>query len=112
MLTPNDPKIQENLPKIKEIIMKDSVLLYFLPSTGLKEMVSRAEHVFVKGMPLARKMEILSGEGIAVQKEMVWKWLNGKLDKKNAFILSHGEIRVLDKNSLSHGDLINPKKDK
>lgn len=91
-----DPKKLQNLPKIKEIIMNRNVYLYFLPSPHLKTLVAKGEDPMIKDMPDVRKTEILSGNGIMVQKLMVWKWIEGTLDKKRSFILSNGEIRVVD----------------
>jgi len=109
MLSPSDPTIQQNLPKIKALIMKDNVRLYFIPSPFLRNLITKGEHPLLQQMPKARKMEILSGEGIFIQKLMVWKWLSNTLDKKNSFILSNGEIRVVDTAFASHGTLITDK---
>lgn len=91
-----DPKKLQNLPKIKQIIMNKNVYLYFLPSPYLKTLVAKGEDPMIKDIPASRKAEILSGNGIMIQKLMVWKFIEGTLDKKRSFILSNGEIRVVD----------------
>jgi len=90
--------VKENLPKIKAIIMNDKVTLFFLPSAKLRKMVSDPSNLMFKDMPDRHKLALLTGEGIFIQKKMVWKWINGELDSKNAFILANGEIRVFDDN--------------
>jgi len=106
MLSPSDPRIQQNLPKIKQIIMNDNVRLYFIPSPELRDLAAKGKHPLLKHLPSARKMDILSGRGISIQKRLVWKWLNNELDDKNSFILSRGEVRVVDKAFKSHESLI------
>lgn len=98
MFNPNNPKIKENLPKIKEIIMNENVTLFFIPSQKLRTMVSDPSHPVFKEMPDKHKAAILTGEGIFIQKKMVWDWINGVLDQKNSLILSNGDIRVFDDN--------------
>jgi len=110
MLSPSNPTIQQNLPKIKEIIIKDNVRLYFVPSTHLRDLISKGVHPLLKDMPKPRKMEILSGQGIFIQKRLVWEWLSNKLDDRNSFILSNGEVRVIDTSFTSHGALITDNK--
>jgi len=106
MLSPLDPRIKNNLPKIKEVIMKDNVILYFIPSPHLKELISRGQHALIQGIANNRKIELLSGLPQKIQKRMVWKWLNNTLDEKNSFILTNGEIRVVDNKLTSHNNLI------
>jgi len=107
MLSPTDPQIKNNLPKIKGMIMNDSVRLYFIPSPMLCAMVAKGEHPLLKKLAKSRKVELLSGNGVFIQKLMVWNWLNGKLDKGNSFILANGEVRVVDDAITSHTALIN-----
>ena len=93
----NDPVIKEKMKKIESFIMRDDILLYFLPSSKLKNIVAQGEAKILKGMPDKHKASILSGEGIYVQKRMVMDWIKGKLDEKNSFILSNGDIRMIAK---------------
>ena len=112
MLSPTDPKIKNNLPKIKEIIMKENVRLYFIPSPLLCSLVAQGEHPLLKKMPNARKIELLSGDGVFIQKLLVWNWLNNKLDERNSFILANGEVRVVDNSITSHAALITNRESK
>jgi len=98
MLENIDPKsrhIQENLPKIKKVIFDKKVSIFFVASTELKNLIAKGEHPMVKELPDVFKSILLVGDGLAIQKKMVWDWINGKLDAKNSFVLSNGEIRVL-----------------
>lgn len=91
-------KIAEKLVKIKNIIFNDKVTIYFIPSPYLREQVSSGKNPLLKNMPDIFKAMIIGGKGIVIQKMMVYKWLTGKLDKNNAFVLSNGELRVTDDN--------------
>jgi hypothetical protein len=99
-----NPKIKENIEKIKNILNRKDVHIYFVPSSSLKELVSKGEHPFVKGIPNNRKAEILSGGGVLIQKRMLYRWLNDELDDKNSWILSNGDIRVIDPNIVLTSD--------
>lgn len=95
-LNPNNTSIKENLPRIYELIMNKNVTIYFVPSSNLRELISKNEHPYVKDIPSSFKAILLSGNGLLIQKKMVWNWLNGKLDSKNSWILSNGDLRVSD----------------
>jgi hypothetical protein len=94
-LNMNDPLIKEKMKKIESVILRDDIFLYFLPSVNLKNIVAKGEAQVVKDLPDVHKASILSGEGIYIQKRMVLAWIQGKLDEKNAFILSNGDIRMI-----------------
>lgn len=93
---PNNPEVRKKMPQIKQLIMNTEVKLYFLPSSELKEQVAKNEHPYVKDMPASRKADILSGQGIMVQKKLVLDWLEGNLNDKNCWVLEQGDIRVID----------------
>lgn len=91
-------KIRNRLPEIKKILFDEKVTVYFFPSANLRQMVAKGEHPLLKEMPDVFKSMILEGKGILIQKIMVYNWLRGKLDNKNAFVLSNGELRVVNDN--------------
>ena len=101
-------KIKNRLPEIRKIIFDEKVTIYFVPSAKLKQLIAKGEHHLLKDMPDSFKAIILEGNGILIQKLMVYNWLRGKLDKKNSFILSNGELKITNDNYT----LINLEKDK
>lgn len=99
MFDPKDPVFQANLPKIKEILKNDAVDVYVLPTPRLRELISKNEHPIVKKLGPKTKAVFLDGNGLLIQKLMIWKWINGNLDENHAFILANSEIRVLEDNN-------------
>jgi len=91
-------KIRKRLPEIRKIIFDEKVTIYFVPSAKLKQLVEKGGHHLLKDMPDAFKAMILEGNGVLIQKLMVYNWLRGELDKKNSFILSNGELKVTNDN--------------
>jgi len=95
MFTPNDIRVKENLHKIKKSLENREVKIYFLPSKKLKEKIALNNDPMIKGIPESFVSMLLSGKGIIIQKRMLYDWLAGDLDKKNSYILSNGEIKVV-----------------
>jgi len=95
MLKPNDNRIKETLPKIKEKLKDVNIKLYFIPSQKLKEEISLNNNPIIQGIPKPFIEILLSGKGIIIQKRMLYDWLAGDLDKKNSYILNNGEIKVV-----------------
>lgn len=91
-------KIRSKIHEIRKVIFDGKVTIYFIPSTSLRQQVAKGANPLLKDMPDAFKALILEGKGIIIQKMMVYNWLIGKLDKKNAFILSNGELKIADDN--------------
>jgi hypothetical protein len=100
-----------NPAKEKELIDNKNVYLYFLPSPYLKSLIAKGEDPIVRNMPDCRKADLLSEHGIMIQKKMVSKWLDGTLDDRNSFILSNGDIRVVDANWRLQDKVIGVKND-
>ena len=91
-------KLAAKLEEIKKIIFNDKVTIYFVPSSDLRYQISKGENPLLKDMPDSFKALLLEGKGIIIQKMMVYNFLIGKLDKKNSFILSNGDLRIADAN--------------
>jgi len=91
-------KVKDKLPELKRLIWNKDTDFFFVPSAKLKEAVLRGTDPKVQGMPDGMKLLILEGQGIAIQKRLVYELLVGTLDEKNEFILSNGEIRVIQDN--------------
>ena len=85
---------QEEINKTKNMIKNKDVPFYFLPSTYLREIVSKGESKYIKDLPDKIKATFLSGDGYLVHQDIILKFLEGTLDDKNSFILSNGEIKI------------------
>jgi hypothetical protein len=94
MFNPKDPKIQANLPKIREILKNDLVEVFVLPTAKLREMILKNEHPIIQKLGPSTKKVFLQGNGLLIQKKMIWNWINGTLDENHAFILSLSEVRI------------------
>ncbi len=92
-------QLKEDPSKVSRIIFNKEIELYFHPSPKLREIVAQGEHPFVKDLPEAVRSLLLSGEPHIIDKALVWKFLTGQIDQKNAFILNNGEIKVLNTNT-------------
>tara|TARA_Y100000310_G_scaffold146682_1_gene146000 strand:+ start:867 stop:1247 length:381 start_codon:yes stop_codon:yes gene_type:complete len=87
-------EINKKMAQIKKFIFDEKVTLIFIPSPALQKIIAQNDEPLIKDMPDVRKAELLTGHGIPIQKDMVYKWLTGRLDKKREFILERGEIRL------------------
>jgi len=95
MINLDDKKIKEKLPQIKKLLNNKDVDLFIVPSAFLRELVLKGEHPLIQGIPDGYKSIILQGLGIAIEKSLVTKWIEGKLDAKNSFVLENSDIRVV-----------------
>lgn len=91
---PNDPLIQQNRAKVKKVLDDPNMIVYFVPSATLKQVVAQGEHPLVQGITSWMKFQILQGKGIRIQKRIVWEMICGTLDHKNTFIFSNGDMRI------------------
>ncbi len=91
----NNPQVRKNWEKLKKMIFQENVLFYILPSSKLQQIIAKGQHPICKEMPINRKAQLLSGVGVAIQSQMLWKWINGKLDEKTSFILQNSQIKVI-----------------
>lgn len=91
----NNPQVRKNWEKLRKMVFQPNVLFYILPSVKLQQIIAKGQHPICQGMPIQRKSQFLSGVGIAIQSQMIWSWLNGKLDDKTTFILQNSQIKVI-----------------
>lgn len=85
---------QEEVNKLKSFIKGKDVPFFFIPSSNLREMISRNEHPYIKKLPDIVKSIYLSGRGYLIHQDTVVKYMEGTLDIKNTFIFDNGEIRI------------------
>lgn len=83
--------------KLRSAIMDDSVTFFVLPKSSLIEMIVRGENSVVNSLPLDLKNVFLSKKGLAIENNMVEKYINDTIDEKHKLILDHCEIRVFQK---------------
>ena len=109
MLNLQDPLIQKNLPKVRELLLNDKINISIFPKQNLLDLLVKKEHPLVKDLPETYTKIFLEGNGIRIQNLMVWNWINGTLDEKQSFILSNSDIRVFDKDGgkVSFGGNVN-----
>ena len=95
MFSPNDSRIKQNLPRIKEKLLDTSLVVYFIPSTKLKKELISGSNPLLEGITKSYISVFLENKGLIIQKRMLFEWLEGTLDKKNSYLLSNGEIRIV-----------------
>jgi len=108
---PSDPLVQKNKSRIKQILIDTDATIFFVANSTLKEQISKDDEK-VKDMPKSFKNILLSGNGIRIQKRMLLDWIDNKLDKKNSYVLSQGEIRITEDSSVALTKSKDGKKDK
>ena len=96
MFSPNDPRVKENLPKIKKALLDTSISIYFVPSKKLKKELLDGNNPLLTGIPTTFVSILLENKGLVIQKQMLFKWLEGTLDQKNSYMLSNGEVKIVD----------------
>lgn len=92
--------MSDRVQKIRNAINSDDVEFYFLPNARLKDTILQNVHPIIKELPQENKVTFLEGKGMYISKDMVLKFIDGSIDKKNKFILESGEIRVINNSDL------------
>ncbi|MAH42652.1 hypothetical protein CL614_02905 [archaeon] len=92
--------MSDKIKKIKNAINNEDVEFYFLPNTRLKDLIMQNSHPIIQELPQNMKLTFLEGKGISIANDMVLKFIEGNLDKKNKLILDNGEIRVINNSDL------------
>ncbi len=87
---------REDIGRIRQWTSNHDMFFYLIPSPELCEMVIKNEHPCVKSLPSSYKILFAQKTPVYIDNKMVLDYIEGKLDTKNSFILSHGEIRVID----------------
>lgn len=88
----------EQLNKLRKAILDPKARFAFMPHASLKESIVRGTDETLKDMPQSMKEVLLSmpnDAAIAVDNRMVMRFLEGKLDEKNAYLFKMGEIIIV-----------------
>lgn len=94
MFDPKSPTF--NLGKAKEMLRNKNVILVFFPSAKLRELIVRGEHPIASALGPNIKRTYLEGDGVVIQKRLVWEYIHGTLDDRHSWIFQNGEIRIAD----------------
>jgi hypothetical protein len=92
--------MSDKIQKIRNAINNEGVEFYFLPNTRLKDLIMQNSHPIIQELPQKMKLTFLEGKGVSITNDMVLKFIEGNLDKKNKLILDNGEIRVINNSDL------------
>ena len=94
MFNPKDPLF--NMEKAKELLRNKDVILVFIPSAKLRELIAKGEHPIASALGPNIKNIYLEGDGVVIQKRLVWEYIHGKLDSRHTWIFQNGEIKIAD----------------
>jgi hypothetical protein len=86
----------EQVLAFKRKIQGKKIPFIFVPSSSLCELVIKDEHPYIKCLPQLYKKAFMEKNAIAINPDIVIKYLDKKLDERNTFILDRGEIRVVE----------------
>jgi len=87
---------KEQINWLKAKAKKEDIPFMFIASPYLCDQISKGTHPLLKDLPDPFKLGFLQQRAVSVSTKMVIDFLENKLDAKNNFILSNGEIRVID----------------
>ncbi len=88
---------KEVIEKIKNLGLQGSIDFYFIPSQTLINMIIRGGDPVIDSLPLFSKKlftELERDQGVLLDTNMVWKYIDGTLDKKNTYLFDLGEIKI------------------
>jgi len=97
------PTSKEMLEKMRKLGIDKEVEFYFVPSQELRNRIARGGDPILDQLPESAKKIILTcppGKGISQYNQMVLKYIEGTLDKRNSYVFDLGEIRVQNANEL------------
>lgn len=87
---------KEQVGWLKERCKKGDISFMFIASPYLLEIITNEQHPYVKSLHKAFKIGFLEKRPVSITSKMVIDFIENKLDQKNHFILSNGEIRVVE----------------
>tara|TARA_Y100000310_G_C20362060_1_gene659453 strand:+ start:432 stop:764 length:333 start_codon:yes stop_codon:yes gene_type:complete len=91
------------IEQFKKLIVADKIEFFFVPSAYLRELTSQGWHPVAKSIPKTFQKGILLGNKIVLSKRIVCDYLDNNLKNPWDFILTNGEIRVQNDQSVSLG---------
>ena len=94
MFDPRSPDFDKEAAE--RLLLNKEVIIVFLPSAKLRELIAKGEHPIARSLGSNIKKVFLEGEGIVIQKRLVWEYVHGTLDEKHAWIFKHGEVKIAD----------------
>jgi len=89
---------KKDIGRIKQLVKEKDVPFVFVPSSKLSETIAKNESPLIKKLPKPYKDMFLKGAACFIDGKMVIDYLEGTATQENDFILSNGEIRIVDNN--------------
>jgi hypothetical protein len=80
--------------KLHNAIMDKNTLFFVLPKTELINMILSGNNAIINSLPVDMKTIFLEKRGLAIENELVEKYINGKIDERHKLILDNCDIRV------------------
>jgi len=87
----------EDIERFRKAVKDDKATFFFVPNNLLKDKITEGKDPILTKLPKYVIETLLicgNNSGILIDTNMVVSYLNNKLDKNNAYLLSMGEVRV------------------
>lgn len=84
----------KDINKIRNAVRDLNALIYVLPTEDLKKFILNGGDPVISSLPVEASTMFLEGKGMAVENDMIIKWLDGNIDAKNKRILDLCDIKV------------------
>lgn len=101
--------------KVKKIINDPNVIVWYKATKELLELIVSNIHPITSKIAPSLKKILLEGNGFAINKELVFKYLDSTLDEKHTFLFENGDLMIsIINENISDGiskQIINIKKD-
>jgi hypothetical protein len=96
----------EQVQQIKEKLAFEKLTFFFIPDSTLRQLVVQDTHPNVKQFPMDIKTGIMLGNSITLKRDIVFSYLEKRLEEPWSFMLKHGEIRVREDRSIAFKGLV------
>jgi hypothetical protein len=83
-----------NINQIRNAIKDPKAMIYVIASEELKKKIISGSDPLINSMPKEASQLFLEGKALAVENDMIVKWLDGHIDAKNKKVLDLCNIRV------------------
>lgn len=86
--------MMNGIEKLSRAVRDTKNVFFILPKNNLIEMIINGSNETVNSLPKDMKTILLEKKGLAIENQLVEKYLNGTIDSKHKIILDNCEIRV------------------
>lgn len=91
---------KDQIQQLKNALQYSDAKFYIRSTSALNRAILAGEPKFIINLNNWAKIAFIDGNGIRITQDMLIRWLEGKLDPLNSFILDYSEIRVEDSSIL------------